>query len=308
MSVKNFNFSGRVHLGLAPSDIATAALLVIRANTNAECEFHQEQYTGDASAPTHDFRKARGTYAAPADAQINDRVIDIRALPRSTTFQFGGAVRSYVDGPALVAGQNPPSRVVISTNLLNVGATEQQAVFSNGVTAVGTALIALGIAGVTVAAQLGLLQLEASARSGIFLGNTANGAANVLDWYEEGTWTPSILVNASAVGITYTTQTGRYTRVGNRIYAKFSMVLSNKGASVGTVDVLAPFNIANALQEGGYFTQITNAALLVASVVMKSQGTNVMRCVTWGAAGTVNFTDVNLTNTTRLEGTLVYEV
>jgi len=52
---------------------------------------------------------------------------------------------------------------------------------------------------------------------GVYLGGT--GAANYLDDYEEGTWTPTF---SSAIGsITYNSRSGRYTKVGNKVTATF---------------------------------------------------------------------------------------
>lgn len=53
--------------------------------------------------------------------------------------------------------------------------------------------------------------------NGIYLGNSANSAANVLDWYEEGSFTPVVAGGTTAGTGTYTTQTGTYTRIGNRV-------------------------------------------------------------------------------------------
>lgn len=54
--------------------------------------------------------------------------------------------------------------------------------------------------------------------NGIYLGNSANAAAKVLDWYEEGTFTPVAIGTTTAGTGTYTTQLGRYTRIGNRVF------------------------------------------------------------------------------------------
>jgi hypothetical protein len=86
------------------------------------------------------------------------------------------------------------------------------------------------------------------------------------------------------------------------------MVLSNKGASAGNVEVQGPFNIANSTNEGGFFSQVTNAAGLTAGLTMKFQSTNNFRITQWAAAGVASISEANLTNTTRLEGTLIYEV
>jgi hypothetical protein len=50
---------------------------------------------------------------------------------------------------------------------------------------------------------------------GIYLGGT--GAANLLDDYEEGTFTPTITGSTTAGTGTYSTQSGRYIRIGNKV-------------------------------------------------------------------------------------------
>jgi len=51
---------------------------------------------------------------------------------------------------------------------------------------------------------------------GAYLGGTA--AANKLDYYEEGTWTPTYTTSNSNATVAYTTQRGRYTKVGNLVF------------------------------------------------------------------------------------------
>jgi len=54
--------------------------------------------------------------------------------------------------------------------------------------------------------------------------------ANMLDDYEEGTWTPTI-GDSSAVLWTMTTQNGSYTKVGRQIIAQFRIVTTNQGSA-----------------------------------------------------------------------------
>jgi hypothetical protein len=61
--------------------------------------------------------------------------------------------------------------------------------------------------------------------------------ANTLDDYEEGTWTPTITFNGLGVGVTYTTQVGKYTKIGNLVNASCYIYLSSKGSSTGGVSV-----------------------------------------------------------------------
>jgi hypothetical protein len=48
--------------------------------------------------------------------------------------------------------------------------------------------------------------------------NSNDAANNVLDWYEEGTFTPFAVGGTTAGVGTYTTQQGRYTRIGNVVH------------------------------------------------------------------------------------------
>jgi len=57
---------------------------------------------------------------------------------------------------------------------------------------------------------------------GVYLGGT--GSANLLDSYEEGTWTP-VFNNFSATGTT--TNAGSYVKVGNLVYVELNLDLSS---------------------------------------------------------------------------------
>jgi hypothetical protein len=72
---------------------------------------------------------------------------------------------------------------------------------------------------------------------GVYLGGV--GAANLLEDYETGTWTPVLSKSTTAPTVTYTTQTGTYTKVGRMIYV--SGLLSWTAISGGTGD----FHITN---------------------------------------------------------------
>ena len=59
---------------------------------------------------------------------------------------------------------------------------------------------------------------------GVHLGGT--GAANKLDDYEEGTFTPGILNGWGILNPTYSTNAGVYTKVGNIVHVAFRITLS----------------------------------------------------------------------------------
>jgi len=64
---------------------------------------------------------------------------------------------------------------------------------------------------------------------------SASTDANTLDDYEENTWTPGISFGGGTTGITYTSQVGVYTKIGNRVFFNGQVVLSNKGSSSGAL-------------------------------------------------------------------------
>ena len=63
-----------------------------------------------------------------------------------------------------------------------------------------------------------------TANKGIVLGATTNVAANTLDDYEEGTWTPTLTLSGS---LGYATREGTYTKVGNLVNATFAIVINS---------------------------------------------------------------------------------
>ena len=80
------------------------------------------------------------------------------------------------------------------------------------------------------------LSLLGQSGAGIHLGVTSATAANLLNDYEEGTWTPSIGGNAS-----YTTQSGKYTKIGRTVYASALIQINSKGTGSGSTCSGLPF-------------------------------------------------------------------
>ena len=78
-----------------------------------------------------------------------------------------------------------------------------------------------------------------------FNGDTA--AANALDDYEEGTWTPAIAFGGASVGLTYVRNGGTYTKIGRKVTVCGDLILSAKGSSTGSATITGlPFTIGAA--------------------------------------------------------------
>jgi len=79
---------------------------------------------------------------------------------------------------------------------------------------------------------------------------SASSGANVLDDYEEGTYTPAISFGGGTTGIGYSTQVGFYTKIGRLCFVTMRVTLSSKGSSTGVAAVTLPFTSANISQPG----------------------------------------------------------
>lgn len=118
----------------------------------------------------------------------------------------------------------------------------------------------------------------ASGTGGIqFNGDTAE--ANALDDYEEGTFTPVVQGSSSAGTATYSTQNGRYTKIGNKVFFEV-YVNYNSGTGTGNLRVGGlPFTSVAAGLYGsvsiGEFNNIALTASNVPAAEVSSGGTQV---------------------------------
>ena len=142
-----------------------------------------------------------------------------------------------------------------------------------------------------------------------FNGDTA--AANALDDYEEGTWTPSITFNQSSTGITHDVQNGKYVKIGSAVYVSCHCSLTSKGTAVGVADLNGlPFTINQ--QAFGAFQPIGDRqGLSTAGVPVNlyvAAGNTYTRLYKNGFTGTGNttVTNANFTNTTDIDVNFVY--
>ena len=85
--------------------------------------------------------------------------------------------------------------------------------------------------------------LFGTADKGVVLGVTSNTAANTLDDYEEGTWTPGLTLGGTACTVT---SEGYYTKVGRvvTVHMYIGVTNTNSGSGAATVTNF-PFAVAD---------------------------------------------------------------
>lgn len=128
--------------------------------------------------------------------------------------------------------------------------------------------------------------------------------------YKDGTWTPAITIGASSTGITYTSRTGDYLKVGKLVTIWFEIVLSSKGGLTGVVNIGGlPF------PRGGTSSSIctltwanmTTAVVNMQGVIAGSATPLIGVQHITAAATSLSSTDgTNLANTTLLSGVMSY--
>jgi hypothetical protein len=141
--------------------------------------------------------------------------------------------------------------------------------------------------------------------------NNDTAAANALDDYEEGTWTMGVSFGGGTTGITYSANTGSYTKIGNQVTVSGYLILTSKGSSTGLVRITGlPYTIgspsSNYSAASIYFDQITYVGAFQAYGVV-SQTTIALEQTTTAGVTTV-LTDANFGNNSNLIVTLTYFV
>ena len=78
----------------------------------------------------------------------------------------------------------------------------------------------------------GSIEMKPSGGHGIYLGS--NNGSNLLDDYEEGSWTPQVYYQNSTdqANATNTVQEGKYTKIGNLVYVSFRLDFNQSGSPV----------------------------------------------------------------------------
>lgn len=95
--------------------------------------------------------------------------------------------------------------------------------------------------------------------------------------YTEGTFTPALSFGGGTTGITYSVQTGAYTRIGRIVHFEIQITLSSKGTSTGSAAISGlPLTVANigpaALQLSGVGATVGDKYI---GAVLASGGTSV---------------------------------
>ena len=154
--------------------------------------------------------------------------------------------------------------------------------------------------------------IQGTAAKGInFTANTpaAGMTSQLLNWYEEGTWTIGVAFGGASVGITYGSFTGYYTRIGSLVTVTGYCTLTNKGSSTGAATITGlPFtatnNAANYSAGALWTDAITFVGIQQAYININTKTIALFNTASTGASTAL--TDVNFSSSSRFMISLTY--
>jgi len=163
-----------------------------------------------------------------------------------------------------------------------------------------------------------------TASSNTFSANQLNGLANnfaaagqqnIPNWYEQGTWVPTIEGDAGTNVNTYTIQVGTFTRIGRVVTAQFYVAISAKDAGMaGGVQVGGLPYAAQSLTNGFYSGSVSNYTGITLSASYTQVGIAAIQTLTKarvyqnGSGQTsAQIVPSALAATTYIIGTIIYQ-
>ena len=218
---------------------------------------------------------------------------------------------------SLGADNNNRGIINFSSNILSFGTVQGgSATFSS---------LKVSSGGVTVANGLTLTDgnLVVAAGHGIdFAAQTPSSAtgastgSELLDHYEEGTWTPTVLdIGGNAATMASNSQRGKYIRIGTLVIANFGFTMSSKGSMTGNFTFVAgiPFGHSGTNAGTAMINRFSGLSGAISSMSMEIGGgiTN----VAWftdvagtGSTGDGYLTASQISDSFFCQGTLVYSI
>ena len=137
-------------------------------------------------------------------------------------------------------------------------------------------------------------------------GDASGMASELLDDYEEGSWTPSITFGGSSTSIAYSAsrRIGKYTKIGNVVEYYVHIEMSNKGSSTGAMQISGlPFAVVGDQHyiPGSVFIQAMSSLTDGAPIYRATVGSTALDCYQISSSSYSVITNSNCTNTTGVQ-------
>lgn len=181
--------------------------------------------------------------------------------------------------------------------------TDWVATHTTGILTVGTGDLRVTTAGTNAASAVTVGGTQTLTNKLLAFPATQNSSAdaNTLDDYEEGTWTPAITFGGAAVALTYSVQTGAYTKIGNSVRVSGQITITSNGTSSGQCNITG-FPFTNAASTGMPLRMDGTAATTSGGVDGTMSAGDIIMIPTEAVTGN----SAALTEASVLDGTVFY--
>lgn len=193
------------------------------------------------------------------------------------------------------------------------GATRPRDLFLSRNATVGGTLGVTGVATFT-AQSVHSAGVDLSSNGQVVFPATQNASAvaNTLDDYEEGSWTPVVGGGGGTSGQTYSTQVGRYVKIGQLVIAYWAVVFTAKGTITTNAQLQGlPFTSQNvsglfSISPVRFGNLATSFASIIAVLLPNTTTANLESVAAGGAANTANVVTGDINNNSEFSGCIVY--
>ena len=220
------------------NSLKSASMLCLHSSNNVNNSRSALMFTG-ALHPTDGC--SAGIVANHENVSENSEATSL-SFYTTASETLGERIRIADDGDVGVGTASPSARLHIFTASGSGGIQYGTASYNNYIYGIesndnlanGTLAGELGIRGqngVAISGNNGTACQVHINSNGLCLGGT--GAANGLDDYEQGTFTPTLSYTSGASGVTYSAQQGRYTKIGDTCIFQLRVNLTDMGTSSG---------------------------------------------------------------------------
>ena len=275
-------------------------------------------FTGTGNRITGDFSNATLANRVSLQNSVVNGASIVQAIPNGTgtTSGFSAFNNSDPTNAANIVTFASSTEARVSSGITGTGTYLPMTFYTGGSERARIDTSGNVLVGVTSATSGGgVLQVS----NGITFPATQSASSNVntLDDYEEGTWTPTLSFSTNGdLSVTYTTQVGSYTKIGNTVRLAFNIVTSafthttaSGNAQIGTLP-FAGVNVTGLRQYGSIqLNGITKANYTQASPYAEVNDSTI-RIQAWGsgqAVSNITAADMPTGTTIWLRGIIVYQ-
>jgi hypothetical protein len=241
------------------------------------------------------FNGTRQTIPTSVGTQLSR--LHFSAYSTGTTYAQGASIQSY-SAAAWSASSSPATLSFYTTPSASVTPSERMKIEAAGDVTISTGNVVMATSG-----------------KGIDFSATTSGSgtmtSELLNDYEEGTWTIGLKFGGASVGLTTSANTGRYTKVGRQVNVTGYIQLTNKGTSVGAATITGlPFGVANNAESyapttlrlnGVSYTGAVQAYAANTSPTISLEQLSILGAIT-------DITDSNFTNASAVMFNVTYTV